>query len=240
MRSKRHYEEMRMMSVDAKRLNDGAGRVWVAPDTGEIIDITYAWQKSDARIALRRREQAMLAAAGQTGPEARWYVLRVDNGMDKAVDKALSDANVERWMPVTEIGATWRGGRKGPRGCSKIVPVLPGYILIHVVSCAPAWAALSTIKGVRGVLGGAYAPAPISDDKVLKLRAFVERDPVAIDVLTKALKAGDTVRVTDGPFASFPGIVEEVLEKGRALVEVMIFGRATPVDLDLAQITKLD
>lgn len=227
-----------MMRADVKRLNEGGERVWVAPATGEIIDITFAWQKSDARIALRRREQAMLAAAGQAGPEARWYVLQVRNGADIAVDKALEDANIEHWMAAQTVEVRRRSRYGSCRPVSRTVPFLPGYLFIRVVWCGPCWEALSGLKGVAGVIGSAERPAPVSDDRMLKLRAFVEKDPTSIKVLTNALVKGDKVRVDDGPFASFPGVVEAVNTSGRALIEVMIFGRAVSVDLDLAQITK--
>ena len=70
-----------MMAIGSKRLSDGE-RAWVNPSTGEIINVDRAWQKSDKRIALRRREQALLAAAGMDGPEAHWYVLRVEDRAD--------------------------------------------------------------------------------------------------------------------------------------------------------------
>ncbi len=75
-----------MMRDDPKRLSDGESRAWIDQRTGEVINIDRAWQKSDQRIALRRREQALLAAAGMDGPAAHWYVLRLENNHDKAVD----------------------------------------------------------------------------------------------------------------------------------------------------------
>lgn len=225
-----------MMAIDVKRLNDGE-RV-VCRDGGEVINIDRAWQESDRRIELSRRQRALLAAAGESGPDARWYVLQVAHGADIAVDKQLEEARIERWTPSQTIQPKQRSKRKGPPPAPKTVPFLPGYLFVRVVWCAPCWHAISGLKGVSGVIGTPERPAPVSDDRLLKLRAFVEKDPASIRVLTKALARGEKVRVDDGPFASFPGVVERVFGNGRALIEVMIFGRAVSVDLDVAQISK--
>ncbi|MER9056438.1 transcription termination/antitermination protein NusG [Mesorhizobium sp. M0910] len=224
--------------MHSKRPSD-VERAWLDRN-GEPINVDYAWQKSDARIALRRREHAMLAAAGMDGPEARWYVLRVDNGCDKAVDKALHKANVERVMLSIEVDAKRRGGRKHQSLEPCRAPAFPGYIFVHVVSCAATWAALRVIEGVVDPIGGADNPKPVKDREVLKFQARIENDPEAFAVLTNALKAGDRVAIDDGPFASFEAVVLMLGDKHRIAVEVDIFGRPTPVDLDLAQVTKLD
>lgn len=225
-----------MMAVRGKQLSEG-DRVWL-DGKGEPINVDRAWQKSDRRIALSRSEQAMLAAAGMDGPEARWYVLQVKRGFDAVVDKSLDDANIERWM-AQETKVVRRRGRYGLcRPKALTVPFLPGYIFVKVVWCAPCWHALFGIKGVVGIIGGAERPAAVSDAKVLKLRADVEHDPEAIKAMIKAFKVGDRICVDDGPFTSFPGVVERIGDNGRAAIEVMIFGRAVSVDLDLAQISK--
>lgn len=210
----------------------------VVPDDAKPINLDRCYAASDRQMEVSRRTRALLAAAGEDGPERRWYVLRTDARADKAVDKALEEAGIERWMPVKEVRPQRRGG------CRKAVPepyekpVLPGYVFVRIMDTPRAWAGIRTIKGVRSVLGGAYGPAPVSDDKLLRLKAFLDKDPKAIAVLTNALETGDRVTVIDGPFASFPGIVEAVMG-GRSLIEVMIFGRATRVELELAQIKKI-
>lgn len=222
--------------MHSKRPND-VERAWLDRN-GEPINVDYAWQKSDERIALRRREWANLAAAGMDGPEARWYVLQVKHGFDIAVDKSLGDARIERWMAQETIVVRRRGRFGMMRPKARTVPFLPGYIFVKVVWCAPCWHALVSIKGVVSILGGADRPAPVPADKMLKLRADVEHDPEAIKAMIKSFNVGDEVSVDDGPFASFPAVVQSVSDKGRAMIEVMIFGRAVSVDLDLAQISK--
>lgn len=225
-----------MMAVRGKQLSE-SGRVWLDRN-GDPISTDRAWQASDRRITLSRREQAMLAAAGMDAPAARWYVLQVRTGLDAVVDKSLADARIERWMAQETIVVRRRGRFGMMRPAARTVPFLPGYIFVKVVWCAACWHALSGVKGVVGVLGGAERPASVVDDKILKLRAYVEHDPAAVREMMRSFQPGDQVSVDDGPFASFPGVVVEVDDKGRALIEVMLFGRAVPVGLDLAQISK--
>lgn len=227
-----------MMAVRGKQLSEG-NRVWL-DGKGEPINVDRAWQKSDRRIALSRREQAMLAAAGMDGPEARWYVLQVKRGMDAVVDKSLADANVECCMLTVRIAAKRRGRRKFQKNEAVDVPAFPGYLFVKVVSCPMAWGGLRTIDGVVGPIGGADRPDPILESEIIKLQAKIEKDPKAIAVLTNALLAGDHVVIDDGPFASFRAVVLIVGDTDRIRVEASMFGRAVPLDLDLAQVTKLD
>jgi len=227
-----------MMAIDKKRLSE-AGRCWVDTSTGEVIDITHAWQESDRRIAISRRQRALLAAAGEVGPAARWYVLHVKPGQDNAVDKLLEAAKIERWM-AQETRIVRRRGRFGTmRPVARSVPFLPGYLFIKVVWCAACWQAISGLKGVVSVIGGAEKPVPVSEAKMLKLRADVEHDPEAIKEMMRSFRPGDKVCIDEGSFASFPAVFEAVNDRGRAVIEVMIFGRSVSVDLDLAQISKL-
>ncbi|HEV2502346.1 MAG TPA: transcription termination/antitermination protein NusG [Mesorhizobium sp.] len=224
--------------MDVKRLHE-AERTWIAPDTGEIINIDRAWQASDRRIAISQRQRALLAAAGQDGPEARWYVLSVGQGADNCVNNLLADAKIEHWMAQQTIVVRRRGRYGMERPKDKTVPFLPGYIFVKVVWCMPCWEALSGLKGVLGIVGGVERPPYVDDAKVLKMRADIENDPEAVKAMLRAINPGDRVSVDDGPFSSFPGVVDTVNENtGRAKVEVLIFGRVVSVDLAIAHISK--
>ncbi|WP_246678239.1 transcription termination/antitermination protein NusG [Mesorhizobium sp. B1-1-7] len=204
------------------------------------MNVDRAWQKSDRRIALRRRDQALLAAAGLDGPEAHWYVLRVEDRADIAVDKSLGVANVERVMLHTEAEPKRRGGRKHQSLDPVRVPSFPGYIFVKVVSCPVTWAGLRTIEGVLGPIGGCDNPSPIKEQEIVKFQARIENDPAAFAVLTNALKAGDKVAIDSGPFAGFEAVVLMLGDKRKVSVEVDIFGRKTAIGFDLAEVTKLD
>ncbi|RUV15830.1 MAG: transcriptional antiterminator NusG [Mesorhizobium sp.] len=182
----------------------------------------------------------MLAAAGMDGPEAHWYVLRVEDRADIAVDKSLDEANVERVMLHTEAEPKRRGGRKH-RSLEPIrIPSFPGYIFVKVVSCPVTWAGLRTIDGVLGPIGGCDNPSPVKEQEIVKFQARIEQDPEAIRLLTNALKAGDKVAIDSGPFAGFEAVVLMLGDKRKVSVEVDIFGRKTAIGFDLAEVTKLD
>ena len=217
-----------MMAIDMKQLNEA---VKAAPTDRESAAL-------DKARAVSRRTQALLAAAGMEGPERRWYVLTIAPGSDKAVEKQLSDAKIECWMPVKTISRKRRGGRAGLPMDDVQLPALPGYLFVHVYSTVEGWAGLRTVPGVSGVLGGADRPASVSEARVLKLKAFIDEDPAAIAVLTNALVRGATVMIDSGPFAMFTGMVSGAPTLGRVIVEVMLLGRAVPIDLELALVSK--
>lgn len=218
-----------MMRVDVKQLSKD----------GKIIDVTRAWNESDRQIGISRRAQALLAAAGESEPVRCWYVLRVANRRENDVDNSLEVAGVERWLPLCAIEPKRRGKRKWQVLEPVKVPVWPGYIFVKVANTAHAWAGLATVDGVLSVLGTSERPAPIDDIKLLKLKMSLEKDGNARDVLADAMKVGQRVRVEDGPFASFDGVVTWLGRFDRAVVEVDIFGRSVPVDLELAQLAKI-
>jgi transcriptional antiterminator NusG len=195
---------------------------------------------AERRARLTRRSQALLAAAGEDCDGRHWYVLRVAHHAEKAVDNLLKEAGIERWLPISEVVTVRRSGR-GNRPCDvRAVLAWPGYIFVKVVNLPQTWAALAKVDGVFSVIGTAERPAPVSDMEVLKLKAWLEEDEEAIEILTDALEVGEAVTVDDGPFASFPGTVVEWSDNGRVKIEVLIFGREVLVDLDLAQISKSD
>lgn len=216
-----------MMRVDTKRLSEA--------------QLTMLRERSEER-GLSRRAQALLASAWESGPVTpRWYVLSVAPGEDIAVDNALANAGVEHWMATEKKTAKWRGGRRHQRFCAIVKPTFAGYMFVRVAWGEMAWKTLSGIEGVDGIVGGAISPAPLRDKEFDKFRARADEDPNFLRALSSALREGDAVRIDEGPFAHFAGIVLALFEKtSRAMVEVDIFGRKTPVDLELAQIEKLD
>jgi transcription termination/antitermination protein NusG len=205
----------------------------------ELINLDRCYAESDRQRGITRRTQALLAAAGMSGPEARWAVLIVAAGQDKAVDKALTEARICHWMPVCKVFPKRRAGRKGkPRETVERL-AFQGYMLVNLVWTAEGAQGLKSVDGVVDVLGGWERPRPLSETDVLKAKTFLERDPEAIEKLTKAFTKGEMVRINDGPLAHHNAIVTETLDQGMmVLVEIMLFGRPVPVRLEVAQIDK--
>ena len=118
---------------------------------------------------------------------------------------------------------------KGPKTYDR--KVFPGYVLVKMVMTDDAWYIIKNVRGVTGfVTSGSTKPTPLTEDEVIQLG--VEKREIVV-----GYKVGDTVRIMDGPLTSFSGIVEELdVEKNRVRVTVSMFGRETPVDLELDQV----
>ena len=172
----------------------------------------------------------------------RWYVINVHSGFEKkvaesireqAVRKGMDDAFEDILVPTEDVVEV-RGGKK----INSERKFFPGYVLVRMQMSDDTWHLVKDTPKVTDFLGGQGRPLPISQkeaERILQqVQEGVERPRVAV-----IFEVGETVRVTDGPFASFNGVVEEVEEaQGRLKVAVSIFGRATPVELEYSQVEK--
>lgn len=173
----------------------------------------------------------------------RWFVVQAFSGFEGTVKRSLEERIVRAGLeskfgdilvPTEEV-VEIRNGQKR-RSERKF---FPGYVLVRMEMDDESWHLVKDVPKVLGFIGGtADKPAPISDkeaDSILqRVQDGVEkpRPKVLFDV-------GEVVRVTDGPFNDFNGVVEEVnFEKNRLLVAVQIFGRSTPVELEFSQVEK--
>ncbi len=211
----------------------------------EIIEIReYGDFKQDKAIAANKLRIAQLSMASRRiandYPDlAAWFCLQVKDRSEKIVVSMLDDVDIEATVPV----------RKGDRIIKRhriikapLIPVLPGYVLVRCVPSAGAMVALKNFdKRVIGVVGGAERPYRIPMKYVAKfIQSALAGDYDHRPPSPLKFSIGEQVLVTDGPFASFPGEVTSYDAMGnRICVEVYIFGRATPVDLDVAQIEKV-
>lgn len=209
-------------------------------DTAKEINLDRCYAASDRQIAVSRRTQALLAAAGMEKPARRWFVITVENGMDRQLAAELERSGIEVWMPVVMVMPPRRSGMPKKARQPKEQLALKGYLFAKVAATVDAWAGLATAKGFNGMLGSEGRPLPVGDDQVARFKRYFKDDPEAKATVTGALRLGDPVIVKDGPFKSFPGTVETIdEERGGVMVFVGIFGRVTPVHLDIAQIRKL-
>ncbi len=216
-----------MMREDPKRLSEALA---IGPTDRQTM-------KLDAARALTRRTQALLAAAGMEAPERRWYVLRVAPSQDKAVDNALHDAGVERWLPLAKFEQKPRKDRKGEAPPAKMVLAWPGYVFVRVADTAYTWAGLGTVEGVIAVLGTADRPIAVADEKVSRYKYQLEHDEVARKQLRDDLSVGEQVQVEIVPNSRINGLVR-VVGDDRVSVEVKLFGSQRVLELTLAQIIR--
>lgn len=173
----------------------------------------------------------------------RWYVVHAYSGFESHVKRSLEEAIARAGMeesfgeilvPTEEV-VEMRGGQQR-RSERKF---FPGYVLVQMEMNEQTWHLVKDTPRVMGFIGGASdKPAPISDKEA---EAILQRVQEGVEKpRPKVLfEPGEVVRVTDGPFADFNGVVEEVnYEKSRLRVAVLIFGRSTPVELEFGQVEK--
>ena len=173
----------------------------------------------------------------------RWYVVHAYSGFEKQVMRSLSeriqragmeDRFGEVLVPTEEVVEMREGKkRKSER------KFFPGYVLIQMEMDDATWHLVKECPKVMGFIGGtADRPAPITNKEAELILQRVE-DGVEKPRPKTLFEPGEVVRVTDGPFADFNGVVEEVnYEKSRVQVAVLIFGRSTPVELEFGQVEK--
>ena len=167
--------------------------------------------------------------------DAKWYVVHTYSGYENAVkssiekfvsgrgmeDKILRmEIPMETVTEVTDSGATKEVERK----------VFPGYVLIKMVMTDDTWHLVRNVRGVTGFVGSANKAIPLTEEEVLAMG--MEKHEIIVKYAV-----GDHVRIVDGPLSTFTGVVEEIEpEKNRVSVMVSMFGRETPVDLELDQV----
>lgn len=173
----------------------------------------------------------------------RWYIAQAYSGFETKVAEAIKEAAAKAGMedyfaeilvPKEEV-VEFKKGKK----VTSEKNFFPGYILIKMILTDESWHLVRSVPKVSTFLGPRGKPQPISEEEAMRILNQVE-EGVAKPKSLVAYSVGDAVRVSDGPFTSFNGVVESVdEEKSRLRVSVSIFGRSTPVDLEYSQVEKL-
>ncbi|MCZ2204153.1 transcription termination/antitermination protein NusG [Bartonella sp. A05] len=173
----------------------------------------------------------------------RWYIVQAYSNFEKKVVEAINkeakqkglDRFIEKIFVPTERVVEVRRGRR----VDSERKFFPGYVLIRAELTDEVYHLIKNTPKVTGFLGSDARPVPISDVEAEQILQQV-REGVESPKSSVMFEVGEQVRVADGPFVSFNGIVQEVEEeRSRLKVEVLIFGRSTPVDLEFGQVEKL-
>ena len=173
----------------------------------------------------------------------RWYVVHVYSGFERKIAQSLKEQAVQKGMdklitdvlvPAEEVVEVRRGAKVNSER-----KFFPGYVLVKMELTDEAYHLIKNTPKVTGFLGSGSKPIPVSEKEVQRIVGAIE-EGVERPKPTISFEIGENVRVTDGPFASFNGSVEQVdEERARLRVTVSIFGRATPVELEYNQVEKI-
>ena len=217
-----------------------AGRVW----TGERVTVgeghpapPEAPSAPPAAVVPVDGGQPVAAAEG----EARWYVVhaysgheeKVRNNLMKRVDSMdMHDRIFDVLVPTEDVIEIKDGQR---RHVAK--RTYPGYILVHMVMSDESWYVVRNTPGVTSFVGSGNKPVPLQDKEIKSIQKQIKAEAPKVRV---EYQVGENVRVIDGPFSDFHGKVDEInADKGKLKVLVNMFGRETPVELDLLQVERL-
>jgi len=173
--------------------------------------------------------------------EKRWFVIHTYSGYEERVKKNLEqrikfmdskDEVVQIVIPTEEETEVRNGQRR-----TVTKKILPGYVLIQMKMSDLSWNVVRNTPGVTGFVGTGSKPIPLREEEVNQIVKQMAAEAPRIKV---GFKKGQSVRVTDGPFIDFVGVVDDIsMAKGKVKVLLSLFGRETPVELDFLQVEKL-
>lgn len=183
-------------------------------------------------------------AAPKGSGRARWYIVHAYSNFEQKVAEAIRDQASRQGLeeqfediqvPTEEVTEVVRGSKK-----VRLHRHFPGYVLVKMEMTDEAYHLVKNTPKVTGFLGTQNKPQAVSDKEVERILGRVAEQGAARPRPVVNFEIGEKVKVSDGPFQSFEGMVSEVDdERGRLKVAVMIFGRETPVDLEYAQVEKI-
>jgi transcriptional antiterminator NusG len=207
-------------------------------DEREVVMITMNEQVTQDNS---RENQEPATSPEENKNQGEWYVVHTYSGYENKIKvdltKRIESMNMQdkifEIIIPEEQEVEFKGGKK------KITNkrVFPGYVIVNMIMSEDSWYVVRHTPGVTGFVGSGGKPIPLLDSeikKILKRMGLAESKPKFIDI-----DIGETIRVKTGPFANFMGVVKELLpDRGKVRVNITMFGRETPVELDYEQVDK--
>ena len=181
-------------------------------------------------------------AVGDT-PDFKWYIVHVLSGFEnrvlktlkeRIVNHAMTECFAEIMVPEESVVANVNGKKRTIKK-----KFFPGYVLVKMIMNDKTWHLVKDTDKITGFIGGTKdKPMPISDEEALAMTASMAEGFKRTRSVAN-FSEGDSVKVIEGPFASFVGTVDSISDKGKVKVQVSIFGRPTPVELEFSQVEKV-
>jgi transcriptional antiterminator NusG len=170
----------------------------------------------------------------QMPDEAKWYVVHTYSGYENKVasnlEKTVENHNLQDLIQEVCVPTELVTEIKDNKRKEVERKIFPGYVLVKMVLTDESWYVVRNIRGCTGFVGPSSKPIPLTEEEIARLGVEKKSVEVSYDV-------GDSVAITDGPLDGFTGTVEEIdVEKGSVRVIVSMFGRETPVELELDQV----
>lgn len=173
----------------------------------------------------------------------KWYVVRAITGQEKKVkvqiESELERAGLLKFVPQILIPTEKVFQIKNGKKISKEKSYFPGYIIVQAELVGEVAHIIASINGVVGFLGGKSTPTPLRQAEVNRMLGTVDDVSEQGEMMVEPFIVGESVKVNDGPFSGFSGVIEEVMDdKKKVKVMVKIFGRRTPLELNFVQVEK--
>ena len=226
------------MQDEEKKVENETEEV-MAPEAAEEAAVAPA----AAEPAAEAPAEGAAASEPPRNPNMKWYIVHTYSGFERKVKESLESRvqafglqeKIGRVLIPTEPVTEMRGGKK----YTTERMFYPGYVLVEMDMDDHVWHVVKATPRVTGFVGTGQQPTPLSDEEVNQIvyRVSVGKDKPKLKV---KFEKNESVRITEGPFATFTGVVDEVNEDRETLkVMVTIFGRATPVELEFGQVEKV-
>ena len=192
----------------------------------------------EEKIQVAPQEEIHNGVTGRYGSKAKWYVIHTYSGHENKVkvnieklveNRGMQDLVLDVVVPTEDRVEIKDGQRK-----VKTRKMFPGYVIVKMIVTNESWYLVRNTQGVTGFVGHGTEPIPLSDEEVRRMG--IEKIYIDLDI-----EEGDSVKVINGPFESFMGVVEEVnFDRQTLKVRISMFGRDTPVELEFGQVEKIN
>ena len=218
-----------------------------ATEADETVEVAEANESGEAveeaDVDAEAAEGEAEVEEPEVNPNFRWYVVHTYSGYENRA-KASLEERIKQQSLEAEFGEVLiptenvvELGKGGAKRTSKR-KFFPGYMLVQMELTDASWHLINDTPKITGFVGNATKPPPVPEEQVKRLTKQIDEGTLKAKPRVK-FEEGEDVRVVDGPFANFNGIVETVNEdKGKVRVMVSIFGRSTPVELEFVQVEK--